>query len=56
METPHFHRKLSSQNPVLRQIELRVQNGPVTKNGILPLTTLFFFENLISVLEPLINN
>ena len=33
---------------MLEQIEWGVQNGPITKNGVLPLTNLFF-ENLISV-------
>ena len=28
----------------LRQIEWRVQNGPITKNGVLPVTTLFFWK------------
>ena len=27
---------------MLRHIECGVQNGPITKNGILPVTTLFF--------------
>ena len=30
------------QKPVLRQIECGVQNGPITKNGVSPVTTLFF--------------
>ena len=33
---------------MLEQIEWGVQNGRITKNGVLPLTNLFF-ENLISV-------
>ena len=33
---------------MLRQIELVVQNGPITKNGVLPVTTLFF-ENFVPV-------
>ena len=34
--------------PVLRLKECEVQNGPIAKNGVLPLVTLFFFENLIN--------
>ena len=41
------------QNPVLRQIQWGVENGPITekkKKTILPQTTLgFFFENLMRV-------
>ena len=37
-----FHTKLSCHKPLLRQIEWGVQNGPITKNGIQPATTLFF--------------
>ena len=33
---------LSSKKPMLRQIEWGVQNGPITKNGVLPVTSLFF--------------
>ena len=33
---------------MLRQIEWGVQNGAITKSGVLPLTTLFF-QNLVSV-------
>ena len=36
---------------MLRQIEWRQQNGPITKSGILPVTT--FFGKFVSVLEPL---
>ena len=38
----HFHTKLPYQKPMLRQIECWVQNGPITKKGVLPITTLFF--------------
>ena len=37
---------------MLRQIEWGVKDGPIKKNGVLPVTT-FFFENLILVEEPL---
>ena len=40
---------------MLRQIECGVQNGPITKNGVLSLTTLFF-EILIWVKESLIKS
>ena len=42
LKTHHFHIKLRCQKPILRQIEWWVQNGPTTKNGVLPVTTLFF--------------
>ena len=44
MKTHHFHSKLLCQKVMLRQIEWRVQNGPITKSGILPVTTLFFWK------------
>ena len=37
-----FITKLAWQKPLFRQIELGVQNGPITKNRVLPLTSLFF--------------
>ena len=36
------------QKPMLRRIEWGVQNGPITKDGVLPVTSLFF-ENFVSV-------
>ena len=42
IENHHFHTILICQKPMLRQIEWGVQNGPITKNGNLPLTTLYF--------------
>ena len=39
LKTHHFHTKLLYQKPMLRQIEWWVQNGPITKNGVLPVTT-----------------
>ena len=39
----HFHTKLPYQRPMLRQIELWVQNRPITKNGVLPVTNLFLW-------------
>ena len=29
---------------MLRQLEWRLQNGPITKSGVLPATTLFFWK------------
>ena len=37
-----FHTKLSCQKPMLRQIEWRVQNVPITKNEVL--TFIYFLE------------
>ena len=36
---------------MLRQIEWRLQNGPITKSGVLPVTALFFGK-FVPVLEP----
>ena len=44
LEIHHFHSKLLYQKPMLRQTEWRVQNGPITKSGGLPVTTLFFWK------------
>ena len=55
LKTHHFHAKLSYQKPMLRQIEWWVQNGPITENGVLTVTALFF-ENFVSVWEPLIKS
>ena len=41
-KTQHIHTKLTCPKPVLRQIELGVQNEPITENGVLPKITLFF--------------
>ena len=37
-----FIQKLLCHKSMLRQIDCGVQNGPITKNGVLPLTTSFF--------------
>ena len=29
---------------MLRQVEWRLQTGPITKSGVLPVTTLFFWK------------
>ena len=39
LKTHHLHTKLPCQKPILRQTEWVVQNGLITKNGILPITT-----------------
>ena len=41
--TQYFYTKLPCQKPVLRQIERVVQNGPITKNGV-----LFQYNNALS--------
>ena len=42
---------------MLRQMEWGVQNGPLTKNGVLPSNYfVFFFEIFVSVQEPLIES
>ena len=45
----HFHTKLPCQKPMLRQIEWWVHNELITKNGVLPLTTLFFWKFYFSL-------
>ena len=45
----HFHTKLPYQKPMLRQNEWRVLNGPITKNGFLPVTTSFFWKFCFSL-------
>ena len=40
---------------MLRQIVWQLQNGPITKSGVLPVTTLFFGK-IVAVLEPLKNS
>ena len=42
MKGQHLHTKMLRQKPILRQIEWRVQNGPIIKIGFLPLTASFF--------------
>ena len=50
------HTKIPYQKPVLlRQIEWQIQNGPISKNGVLPVTTLFFWRFCFS-LRPLIKS
>ena len=49
LKTHHFHTKLPSQNPMLRQIKWTLQNRPIKKNGVLPVTTLFFLKFCFSL-------
>ena len=48
LKTRYFHTKLPCQKHMLRQIEWKEQNGPITKNRVLRVITLFF-ENFVSV-------
>ena len=49
IETQYFNTKLSSQKPMLRQIIWGVQDKPITKNGVLPVTTLIFRKFCLSL-------
>ena len=42
MKAQHFHAELPSQDPLLRQMEWEVQNGPITKKELLPMATSDF--------------
>ena len=39
-----FPFKTALSESMLRKIELRLQNGPITKSGVFPVTTLFFWK------------
>ena len=54
LKTYHFYSKLLCQKPMLRQIERRLQNGPIPKSGVLPVTTLFFWKTCFSFRTSLI--
>ena len=41
-ENAPFPYKTALAKPMLRQIKWGVQNGPITKNGVLPATVLLF--------------
>ena len=43
-KTRHFHTKLPCQKSMLRQIEWWLQNGPITKNWVLPATNAVFWK------------
>ena len=47
IETQHFHKKLRCQKPVLKQIGYGVEKGSITKNAVLPVTSLFL-KNFVS--------
>ena len=49
LKTHHFHTKLPYQRPMLRQIKWWLQNGPIKKKGVLPVTTLFFWKFCFSL-------
>ena len=40
----HSHAKLPYQKPMLRQMEWGVQSRPITRNEVLPVTTLSFLK------------
>ena len=52
LTTKHFLTKLLCQKPMLRQIEWGVQNWPITKNRVLPVT-IFLFRKFCFSLETL---
>ena len=49
LKTHHFHTKLPYQKPMLRQIKWWLQNGPITKNGVFSVTSLFFWKLCFSL-------
>ena len=49
LKTHHFHTKLPYQKPMLRQIEWWVQNGPITRNGVLLVINLYFWKFCFSL-------
>ena len=42
LKAQHFRAKMFCQKSMLRQIDWGVKNGPISKNGVLPVTALFF--------------
>ena len=49
LKTQHFHTKLPCQKPTLKQTKWGIQNGLITKNGVLPVTALFFSKFYFSI-------
>ena len=49
IENASFPCKTGNQKPILRQIKWWLENGPITKNGVLPVTTLFFWKFCFSL-------
>ena len=45
----HVHAKLPYQKAMWRQIEWWLQNGPITKNRVLPVTALVFWKYCFSL-------
>ena len=48
IENASFPFKTALPETMLRQIEWQLQNGPITKGGVLPVSLLFFGENFFS--------
>ena len=55
LKTHHFHSKLLCQKQMLRPIEWRLQNGPITKSLIF-LENLFQFQNLLKRVNLMYND
>ena len=49
MKTHRCHTKLPHRKPMLKQIDWWVQNWTITKNGVSPVTTLFFWKFCFSL-------
>ena len=49
LKTHHFYTKLPYQKPKLRQTEWWIVNEPIKKNGVLPVTPLFFWKVCFSL-------
>ena len=49
LKAHYFHTKLSYRKPMLRQIKWWLQNGSITKNGVLPVSNLFFWKFCFSL-------
>ena len=49
IENASFPYKTAISEPNLRRIEWRVQNGPIIKNRVLPVTALFFWRFCFSL-------
>ena len=44
IENATFPYKIAPSEANVKKIEWKVQNGPITKNEVLPVTTLFFYK------------
>ena len=47
IETTSFTFKTAQSEANVKTIEWGLQNGPITKSGVLPVTTLFFLKNFV---------